>query len=347
MASYQLLTCVGQPPNDEMHAGMPCGPHKSPKKPKPPPHLNKALRGAPPRHPWSVLGEQNRKGQHVVVSHVRKLYGSATPWYCFANEATFHLHCMFERARTKVDEGDIGKAIVGGDQVLGKGSLFWDLISFPVDHKGRCAKFLERMQQVLHLECIAELNLHGRMDPENPQVDHVITQYFAFTHPAFDVAVPAGAPAGTLGQVLPMCMDYCPEQVRALNLQSCAFVADGGYLQVKLGTYRQPIHPDFITGDQTHQVKDVTESAHRLLLWMFLGPPPNPADVVMHMCGNPRCLNVAHLCYGSQSDNKANITEGCLVGRRAFINGQFESKYRTKPQRLTAAIHEFRYQNDP
>ena len=44
--------------------------------------------------------------------------------------------------------------------------------------------------------------------------------------------------------------------------------------------------------------------AHRFAWTLYFGDPKN--QCVLHRCDNPRCVNVAHLFLGSQSDNMAD-----------------------------------------
>ena len=58
----------------------------------------------------------------------------------------------------------------------------------------------------------------------------------------------------------------------------------------------------------------IKESAHRVVLVSTFGPPPVElvrvgGAHVLHICGNPDCLNPLHLVWGSDGDNKANNTE--------------------------------------
>ena len=47
---------------------------------------------------------------------------------------------------------------------------------------------------------------------------------------------------------------------------------------------------------------------HNLSAWISIGPPPCPSEtkrwLVLHRCGRKRCMNPAHLYYGSKSDNR-------------------------------------------
>jgi hypothetical protein len=59
---------------------------------------------------------------------------------------------------------------------------------------------------------------------------------------------------------------------------------------------------------------DIKESAHRLLLWLMMGPPPKPRCIrvnapqsmeweVMHSCHRKWCLNPLHLFWGTRKQN--------------------------------------------
>ena len=47
---------------------------------------------------------------------------------------------------------------------------------------------------------------------------------------------------------------------------------------------------------------------HNLSAWISIGLPPCPSEtkrwLVLHRCGRKRCVNPAHLYYGSESDNR-------------------------------------------
>jgi hypothetical protein len=45
------------------------------------------------------------------------------------------------------------------------------------------------------------------------------------------------------------------------------------------------------------------EVACRVVLWSYVGPPPNANMMCMHICDNPRCLNPLHLYWGTMRQN--------------------------------------------
>ena len=53
-------------------------------------------------------------------------------------------------------------------------------------------------------------------------------------------------------------------------------------------------------------VKDRGVSAHRIVAEHHLGPPPGDKPLVLHSCGNPWCVEIAHLRYGTYIDNAAD-----------------------------------------
>ena len=48
-------------------------------------------------------------------------------------------------------------------------------------------------------------------------------------------------------------------------------------------------------------------SMHRFSAWLFHGLPPPGAQVVRHLCGNPRCIRPEHLKYGTFSENRQDF----------------------------------------
>ena len=52
----------------------------------------------------------------------------------------------------------------------------------------------------------------------------------------------------------------------------------------------------------------VTYGAHALVLWAYVGPPPDAKRYVcMHVCDNKRCINPKHLYWGTRSMNKRGL----------------------------------------
>lgn len=64
----------------------------------------------------------------------------------------------------------------------------------------------------------------------------------------------------------------------------------GGYLQATLGAGPDPKTP-------------CVEYVHRLVCFMFNGPPPPGKDQVSHRCHNKECLNPSHLVWASSKEN--------------------------------------------
>ena len=60
----------------------------------------------------------------------------------------------------------------------------------------------------------------------------------------------------------------------------------------------------------------VREYGHRLVCWAWHGPPIGDKTVARHTCSNPngRCINPAHLEWGSVADNCSDVTR--LKGQR-------------------------------
>ena len=295
------------------------GPHQSPKKIKPPPstYLPRSLRGAPPGKPWGQAGLQHDKnGNQVEVSHARLVYGD--PWYCFKLTASPKTQPMLHR-------------VMKGH---GSSTPFFDIIATAGNKTQLFMQMLGALHDVIEPACKVELNLHS--------IFRGIEQsksYFAFTHPAFSTT--KSHVDGV--KVRAMCMDFSPSAAaaksQARGTRANVRVMGGGYLQVVLGTYMKDISGTWRAqcnerGDIPYKVKsiEVAESAHRLLLWMFAGPPADPTHVVMHTCGNRRCLCVAHLYYGRQRDNVRNKLGKSRAARTALLDARNAAREKSNNQ---------------
>ena len=47
--------------------------------------------------------------------------------------------------------------------------------------------------------------------------------------------------------------------------------------------------------------------AHRVALLLTVGPPPPGKSLALHLCDNPPCCNPAHLTWGNQTENLAQM----------------------------------------
>lgn len=66
------------------------------------------------------------------------------------------------------------------------------------------------------------------------------------------------------------------------------------------------------------KASSVSEYAHRLVLWAADGPPPSPSHEGVHLCHNPRCLNLMHLAWAPRAVNLAPST---AAYRQALVEG--------------------------
>lgn len=90
------------------------------------------------------------------------------------------------------------------------------------------------------------------------------------------------------------CMKHSGQKFRGVK----AHGNTSGYLKVKIG------------------IPEINwEFAHRIICWAFHGPPA-PGQVVMHLCNCPRCMNPAHLKWGTQAENLANKQAQIVVVKR-------------------------------
>ena len=69
---------------------------------------------------------------------------------------------------------------------------------------------------------------------------------------------------------------------------------------------------------KTDDNKSGTWNAHRLMWMQTYGPIPR-GYVVMHLCDNPKCINIEHLRLGTQSDN---MFDKVAKGRTHNTRGQ-------------------------
>ena len=59
--------------------------------------------------------------------------------------------------------------------------------------------------------------------------------------------------------------------------------------------------------------KPVLEYLHRLLLWLYVGPPARPEhDVCMHLCDIGVCACVRHMYWGTRAANYRSATDEYL-----------------------------------
>jgi hypothetical protein len=112
------------------------------------------------------------------------------------------------------------------------------------------------------------------------------------------------------------CITLCADSLKtkqgrnSRQRRGCSMISmdsKGGYYIVKVGKKG---------GAMSGQWR--TERAHRLVLWSMFGPSPlphedlkerHPYTLVLHMCGNPSCLNPEHLVWGNDRINRIRDKE--------------------------------------
>lgn len=87
-----------------------------------------------------------------------------------------------------------------------------------------------------------------------------------------------------------VCMPFSKKKVKRAKYFS---VTRDGYLQATLGAGHNPKTP-------------CVEYVHRLVCFMFNGPPPIGKGQVSHRCHNKECLNPSHLVW---ADSKGNVNQ--------------------------------------
>lgn len=105
---------------------------------------------------------------------------------------------------------------------------------------------------------------------------------------------------------LQLCMRVDPQLVIATKHMH--FHSDG-YLTIAVGKQDKP------SGGW------ILEKAHRIVLWALYGPPPEDLaqPCVMHICHVPDCLNVDHLCWGEDAENKLSKEAATAAARNRLI----------------------------
>ena len=68
-------------------------------------------------------------------------------------------------------------------------------------------------------------------------------------------------------------------------------------------------------------------TAHRLVLYLVVGPPPPGADIAMHICNNPACANWLHLMWGSASENLRHWRELEEAGHDEAARAQVKTQW--------------------
>lgn len=93
---------------------------------------------------------------------------------------------------------------------------------------------------------------------------------------------------GLLGEVdCNVCMPWNKSKVKHAKHMS---VTGAGYLTITLGEGLSPTNP-------------CKEYGHRIICFLFNGPPPPHMDQVSHRCHNKECLNPSHLVWATHKTN--------------------------------------------
>ncbi len=78
------------------------------------------------------------------------------------------------------------------------------------------------------------------------------------------------------------------------------------------------------------------EKAHRLVLWQLQGPPPDVALPIsrphnagkryyaMHTCNNKRCLNPAHIVWGTNAENARGLHDTAIELRKQWAGAAMQ-----------------------
>lgn len=190
--------------------------------------------------------------------------------HCFDESQGCHKKWWFERQTAMVDQND----------------LLPQMRKLPLHNNGefRVDSWAQHMLEII----VSSLSPKACFMPGNFQSNDV--SWWPLKHPLRKITYRS---AGSE----PQCMVYCKATIAISRFKGCLAVDKDGYLKVVIGRH-----------DAAGKWQTVWESAHRLVLWALLGPPPLDSTkgtwLVMHSCNNKHCLSPAHLFYGNQKENK-------------------------------------------
>lgn len=91
-----------------------------------------------------------------------------------------------------------------------------------------------------------------------------------------------------------VCMPFNKKRVKAKQTGKYFSILPNGYLMVILGRGQTPR-------------SNCKEYAHRLVCFLFNGPPLEGRGQVSHRCHNKECLNPSHLVWASSQENLAQV----------------------------------------
>ena len=91
-----------------------------------------------------------------------------------------------------------------------------------------------------------------------------------------------------------VCMPFNKRKVKSRQTGKHFSILPNGYLMVNLGKGPTPQN-------------NCKEYAHRLVCFLFNGPPPDGKGQVSHRCHNKECLNPSHLVWASSQDNHDQV----------------------------------------
>lgn len=89
---------------------------------------------------------------------------------------------------------------------------------------------------------------------------------------------------------------------------------------------------------------------HRIVCFLFHGPPPKLAPNAIHSCDRPLCCNPKHLRWGSQKDNYADMVARNRYDKRAAAAPRWSATFKAllvarykRNKCITSLAREFGY----